>query len=246
MTKKENEAKIREMKKAMKQFPKEIRLQERAHREEMKIRKAFGKLSLNLGEGSQIASTYQALKSLWKKLGINGQVKNFSSKEFWVLETDSGKAIAHRLPAGYKTPPTVDCDAFKRTDGKLLEGHGNWWKFYDFSTVELFDEKGGAIHISALTKTAVDERHFGEPTYERGGWGSCIKLVTDVKRDHQRKITAYFITQIGWVTPDQAFSMACRHEIDNARPVFPKLGSPYLRIRRDLVLPNNISTKGLV
>lgn len=46
MTEKEAKAKLKEIKKAMEAFPAEIRRQERAHREEMKIKKAFGKLSL--------------------------------------------------------------------------------------------------------------------------------------------------------------------------------------------------------
>jgi hypothetical protein len=51
MTEKEAKAKLKEIKKAMESFPKEIRRQERAHREEMKIRKAFGKLSFKIAEG---------------------------------------------------------------------------------------------------------------------------------------------------------------------------------------------------
>ena len=47
MTEKENKAKLDQIKKAMKAFPKEVRRQELAHRHEMKIRKAFGKLSLD-------------------------------------------------------------------------------------------------------------------------------------------------------------------------------------------------------
>ncbi len=46
MTEKESQAKLQEIKKAMQSFPQEVRRQERAHREEMKIQKAFGKLSL--------------------------------------------------------------------------------------------------------------------------------------------------------------------------------------------------------
>jgi hypothetical protein len=43
---KKGEAKLRAINEALKAFPAEVRRQERAHREEMKIRKAFGKLSL--------------------------------------------------------------------------------------------------------------------------------------------------------------------------------------------------------
>lgn len=46
MTEKEAKAKLKEIKKAMESFPREVRRQERDHREEMKVRKAFGSLSL--------------------------------------------------------------------------------------------------------------------------------------------------------------------------------------------------------
>ncbi len=46
MTKKTNQETLREMKEALKGFPKEVRRQERAHRHDMKIEKAFGKLCL--------------------------------------------------------------------------------------------------------------------------------------------------------------------------------------------------------
>lgn len=188
---------------------------------------------------------YNSLKLIWKKLGINGQVKNFSSKELCALENDSGAPTAYRLPPGYKTPLNVDCDAFKRADNIPIEKHKNWWKFYDVSTVEIHDQ-GNSIKVSDITKTAVDEVHFGKITYKNEIWGTPIQLVTDVKRNKQKQITGYLVTRVGLISPDQALTMACHHEIDNARPVFPKGGIPYIRTRRDLELPNNISTKGLV
>ncbi len=48
MTERESEAKLRRIKKAMEGFPKEVRREARAYREEMKIKKAFGKLSFKL------------------------------------------------------------------------------------------------------------------------------------------------------------------------------------------------------
>ncbi len=189
---------------------------------------------------------YQELKVIWKKLGVNGQLKNFSSKELWVLDTDSGKPIARRLQAGCKTPPTTDTDAFKRVDGVTIDGHKSWWKFYDISTVEVYDQGAKLVRISAIIKTAVKENHFGEPTYLDKKYGLPIQLITDVKRNKKKQIVSYYVTQIGWVDPAQALKMTCYHEIDNARPVFPKSGMPYLRTRKDLIVANNISTKGLV
>jgi hypothetical protein len=49
--KKEKNNKIKEIEDAMKRFPKIVKLQERAHQHEMKIRKAFGKLSLKPTKG---------------------------------------------------------------------------------------------------------------------------------------------------------------------------------------------------
>jgi len=46
MTEREAKAKLRRIEKAMESFLKEVRRQEWAHREEMKIRRAFGKISL--------------------------------------------------------------------------------------------------------------------------------------------------------------------------------------------------------
>jgi predicted CopG family antitoxin len=57
MTEKEAKAKLKELKKAMDSFPDEVRRQVRAHREEMKVQKAFGKLSLKHGSGRRKRST---------------------------------------------------------------------------------------------------------------------------------------------------------------------------------------------
>jgi hypothetical protein len=185
---------------------------------------------------------YDSLKAIWKKLGVNGQIKNFSSTELWVLETDSG-IVAKRLPSGYKTPATVDVDAFKRVDGSAIEGHKNWWKIYDFSTVEIFGSNK-SLAISAVTKTAVEEDHFGRPIYKNEIWGSKIQLISDVRRDQKKRIVEYYVTSGGWIDSELAFRMTCNHEIDNARPVFPKSGEPYIRTRRDPQVFNNISSNG--
>lgn len=188
---------------------------------------------------------YEKLKAIWKKLGINGQVKSFSSKELWTIENDTGKPIARKLVPGFKTPPMVDCDGFKRVDGKPIDGHASWWKIYDVSTAEVFD-KGASLEVSAVTKTAVDENHFGTPEYRNESWGFPIQLIIDVKRDRKKRITGFRVSNSGWLSPDEVLAMTCHHEIDNARPVFPKGGRPYVRTRRDADIINNISVKGRV
>ncbi|MFZ4713134.1 MAG: hypothetical protein ACOYL6_05470 [Bacteriovoracaceae bacterium] len=186
------------------------------------------------------------LKAIWKKLGIKGQVKNFSSKSFWVLETETGKPIAHKLLPMTKSPNVIDADAFRRSDGKSIEAHSSWWKFYDFSTLEIYDNAEN-IKLSIITKTKVTDKEFGPATiiYEdTKSWGVPLKLVTDVKRDKKEKIVGYFVPELGWLSQDETLALTCKGEIDNARPVFPIKGTPYIRTRRDKEFFNNLATKG--
>lgn len=191
---------------------------------------------------------YRKLKKIWKKLGLKGHVKNFSSKSIWVLETDSGIPIAHLLKPMTKSPPEVDCDAFKREDGLPLDGHSDWWKIYD-SNAEIFD-LGKDVQISVIAKTVVDDKKFVQSPakikYDKSDWGVPIRLVTDVQRDKKKRVTAYLVNGIGWVEPTKMLAMACRHEVDNARPVFPEGSKPFVRTRRDEELFNNLESKGLV
>lgn len=187
---------------------------------------------------------YKSLKSIWKKLGVNGQVKNFSTVELWVIETDSSIPTARKLKAGFKTPIQVDVDAFKRIDGLAIDKHKNWWKFYDVSTAEIHGDSK-KLTVSIISKTAVGEYHFNKFIYLDEYWGSPIQLVTNVRRDKNKKITHYFVKGIGWISSDKALKMTCHHEIDNARPVFPKSGTPFIRTRRDSKWLNNLSVKGL-
>jgi len=193
--------------------------------------------------------TVQELKSIWKKIGIKGQVKNFSSKPLWVLETDKGKPIAHILLPMTKSPIETDIDAFKRKDGKAIENHTSWWKFYDFSIAEIIDS-GEGLKISIISKTAVSDKEFSPDnpngiTYDETLiWGVPIQLITDIKRDKNKNILSYFVTGAGWVEKVQVLEMTCYGKIDNARPVFPKSGEPYVRTGRDQELLNNISILG--
>jgi hypothetical protein len=189
-------------------------------------------------------SSYEYLKKIWKKLGINGQVVNYSSKVLWVVDTTDGITTAKKLAPGFKTPIEIDYDGFKRVDGKSIDGHNNWWKFYDVSTVEVFDYKKDDLRVSAVTKIAVNEIHFNPPAYKDEFVGLPIKLVVDVKRNKKKEIIKYFVTELGWISSEKVLEMTCRHEIANARPVFPQNGKAYIRTRRDFILPNNLASKG--
>lgn len=91
-------------------------------------------------------------------------------------------ALARWLESGFKTPKNIDVDGFKRFDGVPVAGHPNWWKIYDFATAEIFDA-GQELTVSAISKTAVDENHFGKTLYKQESWGTLIKLVIDVRRE---------------------------------------------------------------
>lgn len=190
-------------------------------------------------------SGYSKLKAIWKKLGIKGQVKNYSNVVLWVIETDTtGKPIARKLIPGYKTPALIDVDAFKRVDGKAIQGHKDWWKFYDFSTVDVYKD-GRGLRVSVVSKTAVSEKHFGRVKYINKNWGESLVVILDVKRGSKGKINKYLVSGNGWLDFETTFKMTCHHQIDNARPVFPKKGKPYIRSKRDKKTLNNFSKKGL-
>ena len=189
----------------------------------------------------------QRLKRVWKKLGIKGQIKNYSSKSIWVLETDSGKPMAHLLQSFSKSPNKVDADAFRRVDDKPIQNHKSWWKFYDFSTVEIFDN-GNDIKTSVVTMIAVEDQEFSgtnkTTSDQSNNWGDPLQLVDNVRRNKKKRITEYHVTGLGWVGKLKALTMTCHGEIDNARPVFPKDGSPYIRTNRDMEIFNNLNVKG--
>jgi hypothetical protein len=102
-------------------------------------------------------SVYSELKRIWKKLGINGQVINYSKVSLWVVETDTSDIpVARILKSGFKTPRNIDVDGFKRFDGKKLKDHKHWFKFYDFSTAEIASNKKG-LKVSCAYIVPVSE-----------------------------------------------------------------------------------------
>ncbi len=181
--------------------------------------------------------TIKDLKKIWKKIRGKGRIVNCSSKPLWVIEADaeSGNVVAHLLPPMTKSPTDVDIDAFRRVDKKPVDGHSYWRKFYNFSTLEVFDN-GNDLKVSVIKKIAVDEKYFnqGKIAYDRSAsWVVPIKLITDVRRGKNRRITKYHISDVGWLKPAEALAMTCKGEIDNARPVFPSTGKPFIRTLRD-------------
>jgi len=66
----------------------------------------------------------------------------------------------------------------------------------------------------------------------------------NVEINKQKKINYYFVTELGWPSIEKALELTCLHQIDNARPVFPISRAAYIRTRKDIILPNNLSQKG--
>jgi hypothetical protein len=89
-----------------------------------------------------------------------------------------------------KTPADVDADGIRRVDDKPINGHKSWWKLYDYTTMEVFDD-GAGLKISANRKTPVTDSEFtgGKITYDRSSkWGVQIKLITDVSRNKKKMV----------------------------------------------------------
>lgn len=105
---------------------------------------------------------------------MKGQINNHSSKMLWVVETDSGKAVAHRLDPNKRSPPGVDADGFKAVDGTPVDGHTSWVKVTNISTADVKNE-GGGLTRGCVFCWNVQENEFGPVTYDNSpGWGQPL------------------------------------------------------------------------
>jgi hypothetical protein len=108
-----------------------------------------------------------------------GKVINRSSKVLWVVETDTGRASAHKLYPGKKSPRGVDADGVRSVDDFPISGHISWWKVIDISTAEI--ENGNSeLIIDCLTCRKVDKNEFGDIQYDQSdNWGEPISQLLD-------------------------------------------------------------------
>lgn len=105
---------------------------------------------------------------------MRGQVNNHSSRVLWVVETDSGKAIAHKLAPGKRSPAGVDADGFKAVDGTPVNGHTSWVKVTNISTADV-KNKGCELTRGCFACWNVEENEFGAVTYDNSiGWGELL------------------------------------------------------------------------
>jgi hypothetical protein len=103
-----------------------------------------------------------------------GTVINRSSKVLWVVETDTGRAIAHKLFPNKRSPRRVDADGVRAADQSPISGHGSWWKVLDISTAEIENGSDGTI-LDCLTCRKVNDNEFGDIQYDQSdNWGESI------------------------------------------------------------------------
>lgn len=104
----------------------------------------------------------------------HGQVKNHSSKTLWVVETDTGHAIAHKLAPGWQSRIAVDADGFRAVDGTPVDGHTSWVKINNFSTADVSDQ-GSQLTRGCVICWNVQDNEFGDVTFDQSSsWGEPI------------------------------------------------------------------------
>lgn len=186
------------------------------------------------------------LEALLKRYKGNGQVRNFSSKTLWVIESDTndphGPAIAHKLLPSTKSPKKLDADGFKRVDGEPIDDHRAWWKIVGYAQADIFD-RGRDLAINVLVKIKVSDNKFGDVEFDsKETWGVPIRQVTNIKRDSDGSTSSYFVEGLGWITKKRAWLMAAKGELDGVVLVLPKRGNPYLRTMPDKKSENNFGS----
>jgi hypothetical protein len=104
----------------------------------------------------------------------NGQVKNRSDKTLWVVETDTGHAIAHQLAPGRQSAAAVDADGFRAVDGTAIDGHGSWVKINDFSTADVVNT-GAHLARGCILCASAPDTEFGVVAFDTAtGWGEPL------------------------------------------------------------------------
>lgn len=100
-----------------------------------------------------------------------GKVNNRSSHELWVVETDTGPAIAHVLAPGRASPPGIDADGFKARAGIPTDGHRSWVKVTSISTADVTD-RDAELTRGCIACYDVGDDEFGPVKYDTTpGWG---------------------------------------------------------------------------
>ncbi|MBW4489959.1 MAG: hypothetical protein KME12_19425 [Trichocoleus desertorum ATA4-8-CV12] len=113
-----------------------------------------------------------------------GIVYNRSSRDVFVVGTDTGSAIAHVLGPGRRSPDNVDIDGVRGRYNQI-SGWDSWWKIPDPNLPDILDD-GGNLKIVCSACFRVGDNQFGNITYNYdSGWGLSIAncLFTDILVD---------------------------------------------------------------
>ena len=144
-----------------------------------------------------------------------GQILNHSAKELFVLETDSGSAVVHRLGPKMKSPENVDADGFKRADGESILLHGSWWKIPDEFKADIYQAADNVL-IPVSVMAPVPDKHFGDyEIREETGWGEKLTYVTGILKDKHGRTTGYIIDGQSEMAADEAIKLAGAGGLDN-------------------------------
>jgi hypothetical protein len=109
----------------------------------------------------------------------NGQVKNYSSRDLWVVSLDKGRAIAHRLAPSSQSPSRIDVDSFRAVDGTPVDGHAAWVKILDVLAAEVEDADHELRRGCFLYKNVGDDE-FGDVVFDDSpDWGEPLQEAGD-------------------------------------------------------------------
>lgn len=107
----------------------------------------------------------------FRSVSRRGVVRNDSTHMLWVVDTDTGVAVAHLLAPGRRSPRTLDADGVRSADKVPIDEHSSWWKARDVSVAVIHDQDG-SLSLSCIACSAVHEDEFGPVRYDRTpGWG---------------------------------------------------------------------------
>lgn len=170
-----------------------------------------------------------------------GQIINHSSKALFVIETDSGPAIAHILGPKMKTSNGLDADGFKRADGETLLRHKHWWKIGSGFTANIY-QIGSDFLLPISFAVPVPDQQFGSYTIDRSpGWGVELAYVTSIIRDKKRKTIGYMTEKYGEVSRTKGVQLALQGKLDNVDVVHNKDGKAFLRSKRNSTSEDNLA-----
>ena len=175
------------------------------------------------------------------KLKGKGQILNHSSKELFVIETDSGPPVVHRLGPKRKSPKNVDADGFRRSDGEPILLHNGWWKVPDFCKADVYQvDENIIIPISIMVP--VSDAHFGNyKIKEELGWSEEMAYVTRIIKGEDRVTIGYVIDGGEEISVAKGIELAQQGELDNVVVVKNSQGTVFLRTKRNRIPSDNLT-----